>query len=801
MTPDTWQHDDLYALFDNLCDGSISAADAARLDVILAGDAAARWEYLCYLDVHAGLGLVGFENEPFGLDRALPKPQTVGQSGMLENERHPSESSASVPSIVIQSLPTPHSPLSSFIGSALFSYLVATVVVGLGLAIGAHFHVSQPEQYVGPPGSSRTPNRQSPIPTPSSIVARITGMLDCVWEGSGFRVQGGRAENQKSEIINQKSLLRLGDRLALRSGLLELTYETGAKVLLQGPVTYEVESPAGGYLFLGKLTARLEKSEVRGQRSGSAKRKSENRNQKSFAVRTPTALVTDLGTEFGVEVSKDGNTQSHVFRGSVRVQVTGADSENETNTIVLHQHESVQTRHDASASGPSVRLVRVHLNPQAYVRQIDAPLKTLDLCNIVAGGDGRKQRRPREATPLGGVQETVLVPQAGIGEKSRRSWSDNGLIDGIFLPGGYRGVTRLDSAGHAFDGFPKISGPLQGSISATTTRSLRNADDRTLLGLRSNAGITFDLAEVRKLHSGVRPSRFHATVFRASPADSSTILFEDDFAMGALNSSTVGGRWAVNPGFPPIVELRDAVGGADPANNAGDTRCLKVPSECWAVFNGDTENKCIELSLSIWKGAAQPGWSAVAGFADKIDNDRSFTVYFHSDGAIAYFDGEKKVDTGITYRTRAWQEVKIRANMATQTFSLTVGNDTAKNLHWNGGVNRINHVYFGYGGGSPGECFIADLKVGVTAGLAESQRLGYGKAGRGDFWVFVDGQLKKSQAGLRSRDGRVPVEIELGPDDRFLTLVGVDPANPQTLDWTVFADPVLEMKPVADSED
>ena len=40
---------------------------------------------------------------------------------------------------------------------------------------------------------------------------------------------------------------------------MEITYDTGAKVILQGPVTYEVESKDGGFLSLGKLTARLEK--------------------------------------------------------------------------------------------------------------------------------------------------------------------------------------------------------------------------------------------------------------------------------------------------------------------------------------------------------------------------------------------------------------------------------------------------------------------------------------------------------------------------------------------------------------
>ena len=48
---------------------------------------------------------------------------------------------------------------------------------------------------------------------------------------------------------------------------MEITYDTGAKVILQGPCTYEVESPRGGFLSLGKLTARVERSEVRGQGS------------------------------------------------------------------------------------------------------------------------------------------------------------------------------------------------------------------------------------------------------------------------------------------------------------------------------------------------------------------------------------------------------------------------------------------------------------------------------------------------------------------------------------------------------
>ncbi len=41
-------------------------------------------------------------------------------------------------------------------------------------------------------------------------------------------------------------------------------------------------------------------------------------------VKTPTATVTDLGTEFGVEVSKTGTTETHVFVGKIRVAGSAA---------------------------------------------------------------------------------------------------------------------------------------------------------------------------------------------------------------------------------------------------------------------------------------------------------------------------------------------------------------------------------------------------------------------------------------------------------------------------------------------
>ena len=137
---------------------------------------------------------------------------------------------------------------------------------------------------------------------------------------------------------------------------MEITYDTGAKVILQGPVTYEVESRSGGYLSVGKLTARLEKKVASGQWSVASK--SEFSNPQSlipnpslstshyplFTIRTPTATLTDLGTEFGVLVDRQGVTESYVFRGAVRVQPCSAthDGQKDLADLVVRENESIR---------------------------------------------------------------------------------------------------------------------------------------------------------------------------------------------------------------------------------------------------------------------------------------------------------------------------------------------------------------------------------------------------------------------------------------------------------------------------
>lgn len=118
------------------------------------------------------------------------------------------------------------------------------------------------------------------------VVATLTGIVDCQWAADG----DGPSYGQQ---------LHAGQVLRLRSGLAQLTFESGTKLILQGPAEFALQSEMEATLDVGKLAA-LVPQQARG-----------------FTVDTPAAEVVDLGTEFGVDVDESGRTEVHVFDGEV----------------------------------------------------------------------------------------------------------------------------------------------------------------------------------------------------------------------------------------------------------------------------------------------------------------------------------------------------------------------------------------------------------------------------------------------------------------------------------------------------
>ena len=316
-------------------DGAIDDAGLARIEALVTGDAEVRRYYIRYSTLCGGLRWLNAGDGERG-----SAGFGVGESKIAADRFAPAAEAAAAPPSVVSLSPLPIPLSSPFIGSPVFSYMVATLIVGVMLLSAWAYKISHSQLNTDNLVNADPSNN---LPEPA-FVGRITGMTKCRWS----------APETQTYLW---AFVPLGRKYALASGLLEITYNSGAKVILEGPCTYEVQSAVGGYLALGKLTALVEKREegrekreAEGLAASAASVKPHAANRKSpssfilhpsslFSVRTPTAVVTDLGTEFGVEVGKDGSTTSLVFQGRVRMQAVGGNSHR---GVVLHANESAR---------------------------------------------------------------------------------------------------------------------------------------------------------------------------------------------------------------------------------------------------------------------------------------------------------------------------------------------------------------------------------------------------------------------------------------------------------------------------
>lgn len=126
---------------------------------------------------------------------------------------------------------------------------------------------------------------QTPREEPTTgAVAALARTVDAVWvDQAASRTAGTPLER---------------GWLKLASGLVEIEFYCGARVLLEGPVELQLLSFNEAFCPRGKLTA-----EVPNQARG-------------FRVNTPRGSVIDLGTAFGLSVNDD-TSEVHVFKGEV----------------------------------------------------------------------------------------------------------------------------------------------------------------------------------------------------------------------------------------------------------------------------------------------------------------------------------------------------------------------------------------------------------------------------------------------------------------------------------------------------
>lgn len=140
---------------------------------------------------------------------------------------------------------------------------------------------------------SQSPNNVVDVDT--SFIARVVNKVDCDWESERW----GTSQSEDLEV---------GQVLNLNRGLMQLEFESGALVTLEGPAQFEIESTMRGFLHSGRLTAKVPK------------------RARGFTVGSPACDSVDLGTEFGLFVADDGTAETHVFEGEVILKKTGSEA-------------------------------------------------------------------------------------------------------------------------------------------------------------------------------------------------------------------------------------------------------------------------------------------------------------------------------------------------------------------------------------------------------------------------------------------------------------------------------------------
>ena len=392
-------------------------------------------------------------------------------------------------------------------------------------------------------------NNPKPFAAPSEqveFVGRITGMVDCRWTNPETEPFAG-------------AYVPLGRKYLLAAGLLEITYDSGAKVILQGPCDYTVDSCVGGFLKLGKMTARIGKREKRRGESGVEERelatsaagaKHPAANLRSptpsprspaplFSVRTPAAVITDLGTEFSVEVKQGGELDVHVFDGMVEVAGLGEN-----------HNDTAKTR---MAAGEALRFGLARIEPQAI--PFRATRITSDSIRSISNA-----RRSRLLKPVG------LVATA-----YHRVWG----VDGELLTGnGRSGAFRATTDG-AFGRGENDEGPRSSFDTRTDERS-----NTAFVGLLYGRRVRLDRIQV-----------FLGRQF-------------DD-----------GGSWRR---IPRVFILKNAVdpGSTPPENDPANWRELPPLGELYGKFDAKTDvnpGKVIEFMLMNYPESDRTGYGWAVG--------------------------------------------------------------------------------------------------------------------------------------------------------------------------------------------
>ena len=122
----------------------------------------------------------------------------------------------------------------------------------------------------------------------AEFIARISGSKDPQWVGASVFQNGDE--------------LSRGQHIELKAGFAEITFDSGAQIVVEGPASVDLDSAWQATLRRGTLRANIPQEAI------------------GFKVANASVDVVDLGTEFSITADADGSAEVFVLTGQIEVE-------------------------------------------------------------------------------------------------------------------------------------------------------------------------------------------------------------------------------------------------------------------------------------------------------------------------------------------------------------------------------------------------------------------------------------------------------------------------------------------------
>ncbi len=464
-------------------EGHANAEQTRRLQQILLESAPARQYYYEVIASYIGL------NSPEVLRELNGKPDTVRNYISLYDELANQEEQA--PTVLLprkrkgwkwRKKPRRQEPEHEIVETVqvprplikrnyfAMKFFAACAAVFLALLVYVYYHPRPVERYV----------------------AHIDDVLHVQWS-QGSVLPGNRTS--------------LSDRgfYSLLSGYVRMQFDSGAEAVIEGPSVFRCNSENSLFLEQGKVFVKVAPG------------------QEGFVVRTPSAKITDLGTQFGVYVRPGGLVEVQMIEGKALVEYDNGAAGKEAVVLSAGKALSIDPgTHVSEAIDYDDYYFARTINSQASIVWRG---QSLSLADIVGGGDGFGTGTINQSIDLisGKIDaDTHIMRVPGSGKYIQTPQVP--YVDGVFVPDGGAGPVQISSTGLVYEACPDTDGQYSWDIHyglydvepPSKRKSFMLNDKEVLLAsqptfcLHANAGITFDLQQIRQSLHGVKTTSFTA---------------------------------------------------------------------------------------------------------------------------------------------------------------------------------------------------------------------------------------------------------------------------------------------------